>query len=387
MTVKPKIWDYGDYYVNSLIVKTTDYCNLRCKYCYMHDKNSQQYKHIDYKLIEKLLVDYFTYAKSNQQQLDLYVVWHGGEPALCSLEFFKKAFEIERQVLYKMQLDKNVKIFNAIQTNGTLLTADKCKFFKEHNVMVGVSVDGIPSHHDLYRVFPNGSGTYSAINKGIKNLHKFHVPFTCICVIHKESIGHEIFYYEHFKNLGAVEVDFIPSFFQGSIFNLSANEYAQFIKNMFDIYVTDKNRSTKVRVIEDIMKAVLSSMGMYAGSIGCEYAGRCGENLSISSNGDVYPCDCLQNIDSLRLGNLFESNLDDILQSCNFEKFKEFVNILPQKCSTCSIFSICKGGCFNRRIISFAMDSNSFSEDFYCSSRKQIIEYIMERCYEKCGNF
>lgn len=372
-----KIWDYRDYQINSLIIKSSDYCNLRCSYCYQKERNKNKVMHIDIGMMEKLIRDYFSFAAKNNQDDSLYIVWHGGEPLMCGLDFFKNIVEIEKSICKEKE---GRVIYNAVQTNGTLLNEEYIKFFKENKFGIGISIDGIPEHHDKKRCFADKRGSSNLIHKNIKLLKENNLKFSAICVISRQSIGHAQEYYDYFKNLQVTEVDFIPSFFQGSNENLNEDEYSDFLCSLFDLYYGDNNRTMNIRVFDDILRAILTSRGINCGSIGCEYAGRCGENISISVNGDVYPCDCLTTIKKMRVGNIRENSLEEIFNDSNesFFDFKNSVNEIDNKCLECDVFKVCKGGCFNRRLQD--LTGCNIGMDIYCNSRYKIIKYIGDKC-------
>ena len=48
--------------------------------------------------------------------------------------------------------------FMPIQTNGTLVDPEWAEFFRENDVLVGISIDGPQVLHDAYRVNKGGKG-------------------------------------------------------------------------------------------------------------------------------------------------------------------------------------------------------------------------------------
>jgi len=372
-----KICDYKDYQISSLVIKASDYCNLWCDYCYQKERNINKSIHIDFELIRKILFDYFSYVEKKLLNEELYIVWHGGEPLICGVDFYKEVVKIEREIC---AFRPKRKIYNSIQTNGTLLSDEYLDFFKENNFGIGISIDGIPEHHNLKRHFENNKGSAKIIQNNIFKLKSYGMNFTSICVISKHALGHSHEYYNYFKKIGVSEVDFIPSFFQKSNENLSYEEYFFFLKDLFDNYYNDPFKNFGIRVFDDILRAILKSKDIYYGSIGCEYAGRCGENISISINGDIYPCDCLTTSTKFRLGNIYKNELDEILSNNNtkFLEFQSMVNDVKNECLSCEVFHVCKAGCFNRRVQN--LDNYELDIDIYCKTRKNIIKYIGECC-------
>ena len=368
------LWDFKDHLINSLIIKTSECCNLNCDYCYID--NTNKIKTIDIKIIEKTIIKYIEYIKSKRLKSSyLYIVWHGGEPLTCGIQFYKKIVNLEKKILLNY---KGFKIFNSIQTNGTLINKEYAEFFKLNNFGIGVSIDGPKAFHDIHRKDTKGKGTFDKIAENLKILKSYNIKYSAICVIGKESLSHENEYYEVFKDLGVSEVDFIPTFYQEGKYNLSKEEYMNFLITLYNLYKNDQNKKFNIRVFDDILRSLISENIEIKCSIGCEFAGRCGENFSILANGNVYPCDCLVNYQQLCLGNILENSFLELLNNQKFKNFQNNVNIIPQKCLICDVKKICKAGCFNRRITKKEVFNNfDLNEDYYCEARKGLIKYVL----------
>ena len=112
-------------------------CNMRCRYCYYLDKGQysahEKQSRMSFKLLEKLIRQ--TIEASPGPVVSF--TWHGGEPTLAGLDFYKKAVELE-----KKYLPKGWQAWNNLQTNGLLLNDAWCRFLKENRFDVGLSIDG-----------------------------------------------------------------------------------------------------------------------------------------------------------------------------------------------------------------------------------------------------
>ncbi len=121
-------------------------CNLKCQYCYYLSKE-QLYPNSGFLMTDELL-DRFTQQYIAAQHVpEVTFVWQGGESLLMGLDFFKRAVELQ-----KRYQPPGMTINNALQTNGTLLDDDWCRFFKENSFLIGISIDGPRHQHDAYRV-------------------------------------------------------------------------------------------------------------------------------------------------------------------------------------------------------------------------------------------
>ncbi len=64
-----------------------------------------------------------------------------------------------------------------LQTNGTILNEEWCRFFREHNFLLGLSLDGPRELHDAYRVDKGGNSTFDRVMAGVRLLRKHAVAF------------------------------------------------------------------------------------------------------------------------------------------------------------------------------------------------------------------
>ena len=92
------------------------------------------------------------------------------------LDFFRSAIGYVEKYRKPAQ-----KILHTIQTNGTLLDDDWCAFFKQHNFLVGLSVDGPKEMHDAYRVNKGGAGSFDQVMGGWEALSRRGVDVAHPC--------------------------------------------------------------------------------------------------------------------------------------------------------------------------------------------------------------
>ena len=115
-------------------------CNLRCSYCYYRDRGTRG------PMSPEVLEAYILQTlRAHGRNAEVEFSWHGGEPTLAGLDFFRRAVELER--LH----GAGRRIRNTLQTNGILLDDPWCRFFRDHRFLVGVSLDGPRALHDRYR--------------------------------------------------------------------------------------------------------------------------------------------------------------------------------------------------------------------------------------------
>lgn len=155
---------FNDGKAQSITFCVTEECNLRCKYCYMTEKNSYHRMTLD---TAKKAVDYFL----KQEPTEPAVIWEfiGGEPTL-EMELID---QISDYIKYRMYVTDHPWFNNyvfSICTNGLLYHTEPVQNYIAKNrthVNISITIDGIKEKHDLQRVFADGTGSYDAVIKNI----------------------------------------------------------------------------------------------------------------------------------------------------------------------------------------------------------------------------
>ena len=180
-------------------------CNLDCKYCFFLSKE-MLYPGDRFRMSDELLETYIRQLLEAHPSDEVNVAWQGGEPSLMGLDFFRRAIaHVER---YRKP---GQNVLHTIQTNATLLNDDWCRFFKQHNFLVGLSVDGPREMHDAYRVNKGGAGTFDQVMRGWEMLRRREVDVNILCTIHAANADHPIEVYRFFRDeLQANFMQFIP---------------------------------------------------------------------------------------------------------------------------------------------------------------------------------
>ena len=149
-------------------------CNMDCEYCYYLEK-SGLYQERKQKRMSDETLERFTQAYIECQTSPfVQFTWHGGESLLRGLDFYRKALKFQRQY------GQGREIQNCIQTNGLLLNDEWCRFFKDNDFLVGISIDGPEAMHDRYRKDCGGRGTFTRVMRGIERLHHHEVEFNTL---------------------------------------------------------------------------------------------------------------------------------------------------------------------------------------------------------------
>lgn len=349
-------------------------CNLDCKYCFYTAKN-ELYPDMTRGMTDEVLEEYTRQYIGAMNIPEVTFAWQGGEPTLMGIEFFQKA--IKFQEIYKKP---GTQIYNTIQTNGILLDNKWCKFFRENNFLVGISIDGPRELHDAYRKDKKGNPSFDQVMRGLKLLQKYEVEFNILSTVNRINADYPLEVYNFFKDeVGAKHIQFIPIV---EVENKDPNgkitvsdesvlpeQYGKFLSTIFDEWVMKDVGKVYVQLFD----AALASWVDYPPSV-CIFAPTCGTALIIEHNGDVYSCDHFVDSEHL-LGNIMENSLEKMVNSTLQLQFgQDKADNLPQQCIQCSLNFACHGACPKHRFC-----SDKYGEpylNYLCSSYKEFFEHI-----------
>ena len=356
-------WRYSDYLykttnlapmakrVYHLMIKPAGArCNLACRYCYYIGNSGQYSALLSEDLLHRCLKDYLQSTDAQEPS----VCWHGGEPLLAGMAFYQKALEIEKRYA------AGRRILNTIQTNGTLLDSEWCSFFADNGFLVGVSLDGPEDLHDSSRTQNNGTGSFASTMHAIDLLRKAGAKYNTLSVVHSASEGRGAEIYRFLRDeAGSRYMQFLPV--EGHA--LSARGYGAFLCDVFDVWA----HGDIGKVFVQSFDATLARWCGYTPGL-CTMGERCGDNLSVECNGDVYACDHFTG-PAHRLGNLTTNSLSD-LYDCN--QRLRFTNAkmsgLSSGCRDCQWFHICNGGCPKQR--------DKDGKNALCEGLKDFYQYV-----------
>ncbi|MDV0441295.1 radical SAM/SPASM domain-containing protein [Methanorbis furvi] len=373
----PPLQDYQYYDVFSAVFKISDLCNLHCTYCYRENAlQTHALQDMDLEIIDNMLASILEYKQNLYRKYgwnktpSLYFIWHGGEPLIVGIDRFQAILSIQEK--YRKQ---GLLIDNCIQTNGTLINDDFLRLFKKEHFRIGVSIDGPREIQDAHRIHKNGKPSFDQTMQGISLLRECDYPWSAISVINTEAIGHEKEIHAFFQEQKPFEVDFTPAFFYETDISLPPKDYSSFMIKLFDIWISEKNPVYEIRFFKDVLYLLGYKEIPDKSSVICELSGKCHRNISVGSNGDIYSCECLNSKPENRIGNILEKSFSEIILDEPFVNMAGNTNLYRSECLDCDVFTICKAGCYNRRLP--AEDGNP-KLDFYCDARKEIIRHIKD---------
>lgn len=336
------------------------HCNLACKYCYYLEKN-KLYPTAQRHLMSDEMLEQFTREYIEAQSMNqVLFTWHGGEPLLRSIDFYRKALSLQQKYAGGRRID------NVIQTNGTLLTDEWCEFFAQNHWLVGISIDGPQPDHDHYRLTAAGKPSWQKVMQGIKLLKKHGVEWNAMAVVNAYNANHPLEFYRFFKENGCQFLQFTPiverqtrhedgrtlasladkdeiSLSEASV---APEQWGYFLCAIFDEWV----RKDVGKIFVEIFDCTLANwMGISPGI--CAYSKECGHAGVMEHNGDVYSCDHFV-FPEYKLGNIRDHSLIDMLygeQQQEFSRLKH--SSLPRQCKECDMEFACHGECPKNRFM------------------------------------
>lgn len=312
-------------------------CNMACKYCYYLGNDLSKRQPMSYETLELVIKEYFAADDSDTYSF----IWHGGEPTLRGLEFFKKAVELQ-----KKYLPEGKNCWNNLQTNGLSLNEEWCAFLKKESFDVGLSIDGTKLIHDTYRKDASGKDTYDRIKENIQLLKRYGIRPDLLCTVNRMTCEDPYGVYHSLKDLDTGWLQFIPivNFRQDGTLDedsVDVKAYGDFLHSIFhQWFYHDTNRLG----IQLFMEMLLAYSGKRQTL--CWLQEECGNVPVIESDGRVYSCDHFVN-ETNRIGDLHETSLSEIMEKQ--EAFSKRKSTLSKKCTNCPFLFLCHGGCIKDR--------------------------------------
>ncbi|XZG69190.1 anaerobic sulfatase maturase [Chitinibacteraceae bacterium HSL-7] len=370
----PKLPDGGEYRFHTMVKPSGAQCNLDCSYCFYLHKEDLLHQPKMPRMSESLLEAHIRQYIEAQTGDEVVFSWQGGEPTLMGLDFFRRVVELQAR-----HKKPDQRIENDLQTNGTLLDDEWGAFLKEHNFLVGLSIDGPAELHDKHRYSKGGKPTYERVMAAAALLHRHQVPFSALCVVNRDNARRPIDVYRFLRDQvrprmiqfipGMESHDFhavAPGHWQANTlpvlgsarakpgapdsvvteWSIAPDDWGYFLNRVWDEWI----KHDYGRVFIDQFENVISMM-FGAGSQKCVTGQICGKALAIEHNGDLYSCDHFV-YPEYKLGNIADSHQGDLAFSETQKRFAYAKsNTLPKYCQSCLYLQLCWGNCPKDRFI------------------------------------
>lgn len=346
----------------AIIKVVGDFCNLKCTYCF-HNPYDQATRHVmSRQLLKKFVKEYLALFPGR-----VTFIWHGGEPLLAGIEFFRAAVALQRQYATSTH-----SILNRIQTNGTLITPEWAGFFRDHAFGVGVSIDGDRASHNAFRTNSGGAGSFDRVREGIEILRRFGLDPGLIQTVSKpilkhqeedfsffvKTLGAERWGINHYLDLGEVNQGMLEH-------TVTPEELTDYLKRTLKLWLDTGDRRIKIREIDQFLSGALGRAAP-----NCTFNGTCTHYFCLEYDGRVYPCDRLSHRSELMFGNLSERSLSDVLNTSVRHQYVRDVEHLHPDCAKCEWRNACHNGCTHHRM------GGPRGKYYYCETRKAVFSHV-----------
>lgn len=368
-------------------------CNLDCKYCFYLEKEKLFPGSQRFKMRPPVLEAYIRDFIAAQPTHTVSFAWQGGEPTLAGVGFFRKVVELQRKYGRGRQIE------NTLQTNGTLLDEEWCRFLAGENFLVGISIDGPEELHDAGRVDKSGRATYRQVMRGIDLARRHKVEFNTLTVVSSANVHAPLKVYKFLRNIGSSYLQFIPLVEQqpslesrslglalgtppdpdhppppgsrpgATPWTPGSQAWGEFLCQIFNRWVTRDVGHTFVQQFDAML---IKWLGMPGGP--CVFAETCGQALALEHNGDLFNCDHYV-YPRYKLGNILNQSLSAMVDSPRATKFgNDKRDKLPDYCRQCDFRFACNGDCPKHRF-AFTPDGQ-FGLSYLCEGYKIFFKHI-----------
>jgi uncharacterized protein len=379
-------------------------CNLDCAYCFFLSKE-MLYPGSRFRMADDLLETYIRQLIDAHRVPEVTIAWQGGEPTMMGVDFFR------RSVAYvEKHRRPGMRVEYTIQTNGTLIDDEMAAFFREHDFLVGISIDGPREVHDAYRVDKGGSPTFDRVMRGLDLLRNHGVAYNALTTLHHANAEHPVEVYRFLRDdCGVRFMQFIPIIErlpapaidvpleslepapglalkapwtswrdrplyrqEGDLVtdrSVTAKQYGSFLIGVFEEWVRRDIGTVYVQMFD---VALAAWYGEPSGL--CIHSETCGNALALEHNGDLYSCDHFVE-DAYRLGNITETPMAELVAS---ERQRAFGlakrDTLPRYCVECDVRFACHGGCPKDRFV--RTPGGEPGLDYLCAGYKAFFHHV-----------
>jgi uncharacterized protein len=360
-------------------------CNLDCHYCFYLEKERLYPGAAAWAMSGEVLEAFIRqYIEGNDAPVVSFT-WQGGEPTLLGVDYFRQVAALQARYA------NGKTIQNAFQTNAVLIDDEWARFFKEQDVLVGVSIDGPREIHDAYRVDKGGQPTFDKVMRGIEVLARHEVSFNTLTTVHRVSGAHPLDVYRFLKAHGSGYMQFIPIVervaapaardgltlvspdFDGRAsvtpWSVEPAQFGEFLCAIFDDWV----RHDVGRYFVQLFDICLETWAGLEASL-CVFRRTCGGALALEHSGDLYSCDHYV-YPGNRLGNIMDAPLDSLARSAAQQAFGEAKETtLPQYCRDCDVRFACNGECPKHRFLTTPDGEPGLN--YLCAGYKRFFRHV-----------
>jgi len=353
-----------------IVIKPTDACNGTCRYC-AADYGAPS-RPMDADRLPALFGAFAEWRGGHGEPL--HWLWHGGEPMLMGIDFYRRVLAEQQRVFANAPLD----IANSMQSNLSLLTDEWIPVLGEllTDGHIGTSFDVVPG----WRGLGGGLDYDERWLRSVELLSQAGIGHGVVYVVHRDSLGRAEEIYRFLRNHdSAAPVRFNPTYAQGRAGGdgthdqcCTPEEYGTFLVELLDAWLAD-GMSLRLAPLREWLAAWRGDTA----ALCCDCKGDCAQgHLGVTSDGDVYGCGRCVDSRAACYGNIFRDPLDAILAHPSRARLAERSSVLlAVRCSDCEWWDVCGGGCPNDGLIAHG---DMMRETGLCAARIIVFERFRE---------
>ena len=330
--------------IDTFIIKTVEWCNLDCTYCYFYHGQDNSFekrpRYLPRRTIEAFVPKAIEHCRAHGIDT-IHLTLHGGEPLLQKKDDY----------LWMMkQFDKidaaGIRTVRKCTTNGVTLNDEWAELLARYNVHLGVSIDGSRELHDSARVDLAGRGSYDRAVRGLNNALEWSdkgLNVGTITVLNPDEHGGDT--YRHLRSLGVELINILlpeNNYVLPPTPRTDGRTYGDVLVEFFDAWVAEDNERVDIGLFADVARAVagLPSSSDQFGFAPVRVA-------VLETDGSLQPTDnfraCADGMSELGVS-IYRDSIDKLYNHDFFQLCINQQELIPDECRSCEFVDICGGG-------------------------------------------
>ena len=355
------------------VVKSSKFCNLRCRYCYEYAELDKR-ESISLEQLEQMFKNIANYYTQLEHPTDIQFIWHGGEPLIQHPDYYWQVFDRQQQIFEPL----NGAVTNSVQTNLTVLNEERIRLLKDGFDTVGVSLDLFGG----LRVNRAGVNSQSTVLANMERLQSAKIPFGCVTVLTKLNLPFlkEIYNFYQTRGKGFRILPLFNGAFDGQHqgYEINNHEILSAYCTLVDLWL-ESEKPVEVAPITQYIQQIFhyylpNSQPYFYNKEEWEWI------YIVNVNGDVYSYADAYNIDFCH-GNLLTTPLGEIIQGRGHQKVIAAANKrIESACKSCQYFGSCNGYPAAEESVGYNLIDERGNAQ--CFQVKRILQYIEQRLKE-----
>lgn len=359
----------------SLLLKpASGTCNMQCKYCFYRDEMVHRACG-DCGIMSAEIMEIIIQKALDETEQSCSFIFQGGEPTVAGLSFFEQFVSCADRCN-----KKSVEIHYSLQTNGYGLDGRWAEFFATNHFLIGLSLDGTEEVHNQCRKDCHGGKTFQKVMETIGIFRAYGVEFNILTVVTSYSVKQVNQIYNFFRRENFVYQQYIECLDTLEVsegmkeYALTSVQYGDFLIALFKKWCRDLEvgKLVHIRYFENLLMMLSGEQPE-----SCNMRGRCTKQWVVEADGSVYPCDFYA-LDKWKMGSFQTDSIQEMEAAQNGMQFVESSKQIPEECTLCQWFSICRNGC--RRSCDYVGGQRQTNK--YCESYKKFFTYAVPKLTE-----